>query len=125
MIGATEAEIGDHGVRQGQGLDRSAIRRDLGDATVDEGRLTNPSLAVDCHRVEQRVARCTVEQPPRVKRAVRMGGDLAGTIEVPIPDPPDLGLGDIETAPVGREGNAVRAVEWKVFSVMLDPSGWA
>jgi hypothetical protein len=79
IIGAAEAEIGDHGTRQRQGLYHLAIRRDLRNATIDQRRLTNPSIAVDFHRVEQRVARRTVEQLTRVKLAIRVCGDPAGT----------------------------------------------
>jgi hypothetical protein len=46
-----------------------------------------------------------------MKVAISVRGDLAGTIEVPIPNPPDLGFSHVETPAIGGERNAVRAVE--------------
>jgi hypothetical protein len=62
----------------------------------------SPSTAI-----EQRIARGAMEQLSGVVLTVRVSSDFARTVKVPVPDPSDLGLGDIEAPAVRRRTDAV------------------
>ena len=66
---------------------------------------------VDGERVEQLEARQAGEQRAAAGRERHAGGDLARADDVPLPDAPGEGLGDVEPRAVRRQADAVRRVE--------------
>ena len=56
QVVAAEADVGGQQVAGGVVLDLRAVRRDRGDAAVDDRGDAHPALAVDAERVEQLVA---------------------------------------------------------------------